>query len=221
MMNRKFLWLLILSCSIACQTTSSNSNISMNVSPIKTSQTPEKLKETVESQKNIPKVKWIFLEEPLEFDEKHSFAIGSNAIIFYENGVVATAGINLYEKKNSKPEVTASFDEVVLLGKWKEQKNEIKLTFENCRCQHCGEDHGEKMSKKQMSNPIPFSQSWKLETNKSDETSEILVRSDRRYRLVNQSDFVFTNYNDMVSEPLTIKNTESDEKCIAFDVEGL
>jgi hypothetical protein len=216
MRNIKFLWLIILTCSIACQTTSSNSNKSMNISPVEIDQTPE-----IESQKSFPKVKWIFLEEPLEFDEKHLFVIGSSAIIFYENGEVATAGINIYQKENSKPEVIASFDEVVLSGKWKEQKNEIKLTFENCRCRHCGEDHGEKLSKKQMANPVPFSQSWKLETNKSDDTSKSLVKSDKRYRLVSQSDFIFTNYNDMISEPLTIKNVESDEKCIAFDIEGL
>ena len=167
----------------------------------------------------MPKVKWIFLQEPLEFDENHQFAIGSNAFVFYENGKFTSAGINLYEKKDSKPEVIASFDEVTFLGKWTEQKNEIKLIFENCRCQHCSEDHGEKMSKKQRSNPVPFSQNWKLETGKFDQI--LLLKSDKKYRLVKESDYVFSNYNDLISEPLKIKNTEADEKCIAFDVEGL
>ncbi len=215
------LCLLIISCSIACQTTMLSSNEILNTNQIQVKQTPEIPKESIEIKPNVPKVKWIFLQEPLEFDKKHSFVIGSNAIIFYESGEISTVGINLYEKKNSKPEVIASFDEVVLLGNWTEQKNEIKLKFENCRCQHCGEDHGGEMSKKQMSNFVPFSQIWKLKVDKSDETKKVLVKSSKKYRLVDESDYVFTNYNEMISEPLKIKNAEPDEKCIAFDVEGL
>lgn len=209
----------MLSCSIACQTTILSNNLNANQTQV--NQTPEKQQAKIQTTQNLPKIKWMFLQEPLEFNEKHIFVIGSNAIIFYENGKVATTGINIYEKENSKPEIIASFDEVVLLGKWMMQKNEIKLTFENCRCQHCSEDHSEKLSKKRTSNPVPFSQIWKLESDKSDETKKVLVKTSKKYRLVNESDYVFTNYNEMISEPLKIKNTEPDEKCIAFDVEGL
>lgn len=208
----------ILIFTIACQQKISSSENNNLTSQVQVNQSVNNQDKVPETTQNFPKVKWIFLQEPLDFNSKTGDVIGSTALNFFETGEVTRTNVNLYKKKQ-ETELVAFFDEVVLLGTWKEAKDEIQINFENCRCQHCDEYRDEKMSKKQMADFVPFSQVWKKEADKSDKSKQFLVSANKRFRLIKESDYNFTNYSEMINEPLKIKDLNAEDKCIAFDLE--
>ncbi len=194
--------------SIKSQTETNTNTVTQNAQLI----TDSNVKVNVVKDEN-PKVKWIYLLEPP--DNGDYLTPGWSLIyIFYEDGEFGTMDVGLQKRENRKTELIAYFDEVVEFGNWKEENGQIKVTVKNCRCDHCHEDHDE-LTKKQMKNPVPFTQIWRIGKD------AILVKANKKYRLIKDGEYSFINYDKMVAEPFIVKDYSGDSRCVAFDLDGL
>ena len=168
--------------------------------------------------KNDSRIKALYIAEPFEIGDSSEYG-SSKILILYKNGEFGSMWIGLSTNESKQHTLRAFFDEVVEYGNWKENKGRLELTVQNCRCEHCTEDDGEKMTKQQMKNPVPFAESLKIENGNLGETGNLLTESNNKYRIIKENEFVFTNYDEMIVEPLSIKDYKGDRKCIAFDLE--
>jgi hypothetical protein len=213
----KFLFALSGLFLVACQSAALQTKVE-TIQP-----TPKPSKSVQETQiktgynqvEGIPKVKWLYIAEPLKFISASNY--GSTKIaVFYENGEWCKmwAGTLLIDQEES---VFGFFDEVVEYGKWKEEGGRIKITVQKCRCLHCDEDHGE-LTREDSKNPLPLEEVWEIEKGKSGEVGSVLKNSKTNFRFLPANEFVLKNYDEMISEPIKVKNADSEGRCMQYDL---
>ncbi len=162
---------------------------------------------------DLSQIQWIYVGKPLDMKSGQSFG-SSKLSVFYKNGDFGRMYVGLDEGKAvDKLELRAYFDEVVQYGKWQERNDEIVITIQKCRCDHCLEDRPSDNSAK---NPLPQTEKWKKENATND--GSVLTKSGKKMRLVLPNDFVFMNYDEMVAEPFKIKDYKEDRFCTALDL---
>lgn len=166
---------------------------------------------------DLSEIKWMYIGEPLDIKPDESFG-ASKISIFYKNGDFGRMYVGLDEGKVvDKLELRAYFDEVVQYGEWREGKGKIFVTIQKCRCDHCLEDQP---SDKSLKDPLPQTETWRYEKEQPGNIGSVLVRSEKKVRLIGASDFIFMNYDEMVTEPLKVRNHNEDRFCTALDLKN-
>jgi hypothetical protein len=205
--------LLALSLS-GCEKTSSQSDrqgIENNSNTAALPQTP------VADQSEPVEIKGLYVEDPLDFGADGGDVGASKIAIFYKNGDFGSMWVQLNRKGKTQIELRASLDEVVELGRWKESGKILPIRLEKCRCLHCNEDHGD-LKKSDLKNPLPLTENWKLEKGNFGETGSIIEKSGKKYHFIAETEFAFANHNEMLAEPLKIKDGNFEEFCVAQDL---
>lgn len=200
--------------SFACSETNSQTSNSANILMTQSSETANsnKIIKSVNAE-----VKALYIAEPTDKGDVSRYG-SSKILIFYKNGEFGKMWIGLLTDNRQKTGLRAFFDEVVQHGSWKEENGKVKITIQNCRCLHCDEDHDEKITKKQMQDPVPFTEYLKIEKGNLGDAESVLSKSNKKSQFIKEDEFDFVNYDEMIAEPLAVKNNDADGKCIAYDL---